>query len=214
MSEWFGGRYVVFGSFILSAIFTFLSPILASFSFWYLFGIRYMIGFAGVSQGTWMKNVKTFQTAFFLLLSGCHLSRITQSRIKMGSCRRKGKIYCNFVRWKLWNSRHMGSCGYNHRSPGLGVGILHSRNIYHVPFLCLALLCCRSTWHPSSYQWERKTINWSLIRRHSINGEANLPRFQNSYFNSVLGTTFTALRQPLGTILPANSLSKIHERST
>lgn len=47
MSEWFGGRYVIFGSFIFSAIFTFLSPILASYSFWYLFGIRYMIGFVG-----------------------------------------------------------------------------------------------------------------------------------------------------------------------
>lgn len=47
MSEWFGGRYVIFVSFIFAAIFTFISPLLASYSFWYLFGIRYLIGFVG-----------------------------------------------------------------------------------------------------------------------------------------------------------------------
>uniref|UniRef100_A0A336LRM6 CSON010445 protein n=1 Tax=Culicoides sonorensis TaxID=179676 RepID=A0A336LRM6_CULSO len=47
LSEWFGGRCVIFWSFMFAAVFTFLSPLLASYSFWCLFGIRYLIGFVG-----------------------------------------------------------------------------------------------------------------------------------------------------------------------
>lgn len=49
MSEWFGGRYVIFVSFLLSGILTALSAPLAGISFWYMFAVRYLIGFVGVS---------------------------------------------------------------------------------------------------------------------------------------------------------------------
>lgn len=72
MSEWFGGRFVVFSSFFLAAIFTAITPWLAQYSFWCVFGIRVAKGVVGVSN--FLSTLWDYQLKWLFL--GCFIPGI------------------------------------------------------------------------------------------------------------------------------------------
>lgn len=156
--------------------------------------------------------LKRFQLCRFPFL-GNRVSGSSQFSLSMGAEGWKGEVRVCFVGRSSGNCYNLGDAGRDHRELGVAIRLLHSSSHDIRPCSDMVHSCRWLTSWTSENIERRERLHSRIARRHCFQGKDFPSDFPHSHLDSLPGLDDTSLWITLGTLLPANCCTNVHDRS-